>query len=829
VASGERLPIRPVSIKFLGRCELRSPVGDGQLLTNAKTALLLARLAMPLGQAHDRKRLTELLWPDRGEPQASASLRQSLWTLRKAVGEDAPSPIIADRSSVRLDPAAVEVDTMVFERLIRSGTTDDLARAAEIYHGDYLSEVDLEDEDSLAVFLFERQRLRELALSGLKSLIGMRIKVGEADAALEIAHRALTIDPLQEDIHAAIIRLHRDRGRPGLARDQYEACREILRRELDIAPSAEIEALRKSLGATPERSVAPDLAGPMSPPSPPAGVEPSPPRWTRPRPSFLAAGLAAIAVLLLAFYLFQTSRSELPLHTAVADTRPSLLVLPFEDTSTVGPQVAFAAGLTDSLITDLSKVSGLFVIAAETSRLIAGRGVPAEQQAAKLGVGFAVKGTVQRSPNGVQVAVELVRAGTGAVIWAKQYERQGADLFEVQFDIVRRIAASLAVDLSDRERRIIDRVPTRNLEAQDYYQRAEYQVAGLTEAESFRRALTAYRRAFELDPDFAEAYAGYARIAATVWRRDYSEILSSAVARHEAYDAAGKAMQLDPENARAYEVLSIIQAVEGEHQLAVDSAHKAVDFQPGDAEAHANLATVLFFAGDLDGAAAEVSKARKLNPALSTDLRLISAMVAFAQHHYPIAIAEFNAIRESVQRSDLVLEHLAAAYAYLGDIAKAKAIVSELKEVLPITNLGYYAVLHENIGTPEQTAHFIEGLRRAGIPEWPFNDRRREEDRLSSDELRALIAKPTWKGKLANGVDFVQYFDHTGSFAYGSTTSLLTGRVEIRDGQLCQIIEGYLLNRPSCGYVFRNDSPDHPTGTLAYVSIDAAKYFTVLE
>ena len=198
------------------------------------------------------------------------------------------------------------------------------------------------------------------------------------------------------------------------------------------------------------------------------------------------------------------------------------------------------------------------------------RGIPAQQQAATLGVDYAVKGTVQRSQNEVRVTAELVQAGTGTTIWAKHYQRKGADLFEVQDDIVRGIAASLTVELSDRERRTINRIPTRNLEAQDYYRRAEYQVTGLTEAESFRRALAAYRRAFELDPDFADAYAGYARIAATVWRRDFNEIMSSAVARHDAYDAAGKAMQLDPENARAYEVLSIIQAVEGEHQIAVD-------------------------------------------------------------------------------------------------------------------------------------------------------------------------------------------------------------------------------------------------------------------
>jgi adenylate cyclase len=231
--------------------------------------------------------------------------------------------------------------------------------------------------------------------------------------------------------------------------------------------------------------------------------------------------------------------------------------------------------------------------------------------------------------------------------------------------------------------------------------------------------------------------------------------------------------------------------------------------------------------GDLEGAAAEVEIARNLNPALPPDLRLISGMVAFAQHHYPVAITEFSAIQTVLPRSELVLEHLAAAYAYLGDTAKARSIVAELMQVVPIANLGFYAVLSENTGTPDLTAHFIKGLRLAGIPDWPFNDQRDQKDRLTKDELGSLVRGSVWKGKLANGVEFVQYFDHAGGFAYGSTTSLLTGRAEIRNDQLCQVIEGYLLNHPTCGYVYRAAAPNGPPGTLAYVSIDAVKYFSV--
>lgn len=824
--------MQTVSIRFLGRFELQTPSGEIQQSIGAKPVLLLARLAMPPGHAHDRKRLTEFLWPDRGEAQALASLRQSLWTLRKALGPAEASHIIADRSSIRLDPDAVAVDAVLFERLVRSGEKEDLERAIAIYRGDFLEEHGLDDEEGHQPLLFERRRLRELALSGLKSLAALRARSGDPEGAIEALQRALTFDPLQEEAYAAIIRLHRDMGLLGLARDQYDDYREILARELGIAPSEEIEALRKSLGvpqataATPTRGT-PAAAPAGPPPDPPAPAHPNP--ASRSRPTLLVAGIGAVAALiLLLFFQANGAGFNLKARPKGLDSRPSLVVLPFEDMSVDGQQAEVAAGLTDDLIVDLSKISGLFVIAPETSRSMQDARVSSREAAELLGVDYAVTGTVRRFRGMVRVTAQLIEAETGRALWTDRFDRNAADIFDVQDKVVQRIAASLRVDLSDEERRIVTRIPTDNLEAHDFYLRAEYQIAGMPEAEALRRSLAGYQRAIELDPGFAEAHVGYARLAVTVWRRDFSEIMSSGIAKNEAYAAAGKALELDSGNAGAYEVLSIIQAIEGEHRLAVASARKAVDLQPNDAEAHTNLANVLYIKGDLDEAQAELAVAQRLNPALPTELRLVSATVAFAQGRYADAVTELNAVRESVPRNELVLEHLAAAYAYLGDTDNVQATVAELRNILPITNLGYYSVLRATVGTKDQLARFIEGLRRAGIPEWPYGEARRPEDRLGPAELRAVVAGPLWTGKLENGVDFVEYFDHAGNIAYRSPSSLLTGRATVDGDRLCQVIEGYLLDRPSCGYVYRNArSADHPSESYVYVSIDAVKYFSI--
>ena len=824
--------MKSVLIKVLGRFELPASAGGRDLIGGAKPILLMAQLALPPGQVHDRKRLAAQLWPDRAEAQALASLRQALWSLRRALGEGENQPLLAERASISLDPAAVEVDAVAFERLIRRGGKEDLEAAVQLYRGDLLAEFELDDEEGHAPLLFERRRLKEMALTGMKSLAVQRSAAGDFDGAVEMAQRALAEDPLQEDVHALLIRFYRDQGRLGLARDQYEACRSRLRRELNVAPSAEIEALRQSIGAKPApvevqapalklNSETPVLAPPQSAQHAPLQYWPA---------HSLTLVVSAVALVVVLLVLFRTSGSDPPLavQAKVSDTRPSLVVLPFEDISIDHQQAEFASGLTDDLITDLSKVSALFVLAPETSRSINDPALSAQDMARNLGVDYAVKGTVRRSRGMIRVTAQLLAAETGVAVWAERYDRQDAELFAVQDDLVQRIVTSLQVKLTDRERQTLARIPTRNLEAHDLYLRAEYQNVGLTEPESLVRSVAAYHRAISLDPSFAEAYAGLARAATTIWRRDYSEIMSSAMARQEAYEAAGRALELDPQNARAYEVLSIIQVVEGETQVAVASAKQAVDLQPSDAEAHTNLANVLYLAGDLAAAQEEVDLGRRLNPALSSELRLVSAGVAFAQKRYADAVAEFTDLGTSVPRNEFVLEHLAAAYAYLGDVTKARAAVAELKEVLPITNLRFYSVLGEGIGTPEQRAHFIEGLRQAGIPEWPYSDQRPLADRLGGEDLRALVSGRTWEGTLKNGVGFVQFFDKTGKFAYRSSSSLLSGHVTVEDDRLCQVIEGYLLNRQTCGHVYRDAADvNNPRLTYAYISIDALKYFSV--
>ncbi len=237
--------------------------------------------------------------------------------------------------------------------------------------------------------------------------------------------------------------------------------------------------------------------------------------------------------------------------------KPSVAVLPFINVSGDSEQDHLAQGLTDDLITELSKVSGLFVIARHSVFAVQNDAGKIQDVAAELGVHYVLEGTLQRAGTRLRINVKLIDALTGLSMWAERYDRQYADLFAVQDDVTGKIISALEVELSEGERTQLERIPSDNLEAYDYYMRAEQEGLIYSDVDTYRRTLSYYQRAIDLDPNFADAHAGIARVAVDVWRNDYNFLWSAAVARKIAYDAAGQALKLDPNNARAHTVLAL--------------------------------------------------------------------------------------------------------------------------------------------------------------------------------------------------------------------------------------------------------------------------------
>src|SRR5262245_37870973 len=212
-----------------------------------KERALLALLAIPPGEPRTRDKLAGLLWSDRGDSQARDSLKQAVFKLRKSLDGVQPSPLLADRESVRLERAAVAVDVVEFEKLIGDGTMESLSRAEALYRGDLLDGLDLRDPAFDEWLLMERQRLRDLARETLAKLVDWHMSAGAHDQAAAAARRLLAIDPLREVAHRALMQIYTAQGQTALALKQYQLCRDVLQAELSVRPEAETERLYQSI------------------------------------------------------------------------------------------------------------------------------------------------------------------------------------------------------------------------------------------------------------------------------------------------------------------------------------------------------------------------------------------------------------------------------------------------------------------------------------------------------------------------------------------------------------------------------------------------------
>jgi|GEM_PF-509569 len=263
-------------LTLLGGLRLSPAEGrEAVVLPTRKARALLAYLASPPGRAHPRDKLAALFWGDRPDSQARASLRQELYRLRGALARVEPTALRLIDDTVALDQASVEVDVLLFERLVTEGTPAALEAALALYQGELLDGIAPDAPAFEEWLLGERERLREQAIEAMASLLAHQRSTGALEAAVQTGLRLLALEPAQESVHRAVIRLHLRLGRRGAARRQYQLCLDTLQRELGAEPAAETQQLyQEILRAAPtagelERSAIAELSPPPTGAVPP--------------------------------------------------------------------------------------------------------------------------------------------------------------------------------------------------------------------------------------------------------------------------------------------------------------------------------------------------------------------------------------------------------------------------------------------------------------------------------------------------------------------------------------------------------------------------------
>jgi len=256
-----------LSLQLFGGFRAWLRPGHAVRLPTRKAEALIAYLAIPPGQPHGRDKLASLLWGERPEAQARASLRQTLLRVRRAVGADEGDCLHVGANGIALDPNTVGVDVVAFEQAVASASPDGLAQAAALYRGDLLAGLALDEPPFEDWLLAERERLRELALEALARLLADQRTANRPEAAVQTALQLATLDPLQEAVHRSLMRLYLQLGRRGMALRQYQRCVAILRRELNVEPETETkrlyqEILRARTVSAPEPSAQRASSGP---------------------------------------------------------------------------------------------------------------------------------------------------------------------------------------------------------------------------------------------------------------------------------------------------------------------------------------------------------------------------------------------------------------------------------------------------------------------------------------------------------------------------------------------------------------------------------------
>ena len=426
----------------------------------------------------------------------------------------------------------------------------------------------------------------------------------------------------------------------------------------------------------------------------------------------------------------------------------------------------------------------------------------------------------------------MVEATNKRLVWSETFDRSPDDVLRVQDELTASIAARLLGyqrDLPEEKRNKLQRKPpTDNLEAYDYYLQAETLGRGWSATQDRDEALALYQKAIALDPKFADAYAGYARIVADTWLYQLATAGTPIpIARKQAYEFASRALALDAENPRPYFILSTLQSADGRHDQAIDSARQGISLQPNNAEGYAYLAGALTFAGRHSEALAAMESALRTDPKPPPQLRADFGWVLFYNHDYERALQELEKAREGGVR---YLDTIAAVYVKLGRPTDAHRTVREMLTLDIAANLEFLRVQYSHFKRKEDLDHLIDALREAGLSEWPYGYSGRPELRLNASEVTALTLGRRWKGDRLRVGPFVQEVSQNGTFAYRDLESLVTGSASVEGNALCQRSESVLMDRKHCGIVYRNpDGTPELKDEYVYASPNGIFRFSVMK
>ncbi len=392
--------------------------------------------------------------------------------------------------------------------------------------------------------------------------------------------------------------------------------------------------------------------------------------------------------------------------------KPSIAVLPFTNMSGDAEQEYFSDGMTEDLITDLSKISALFVIARNSSFAYKGKSVKVQEIGRDLGVRFVLEGSIRKSGNRVRITAQLIDAESGGHLWADRFDRDLTDIFATQDEVVEKIVRALAVTLTHGEEKRLGRRGTANVAAYEASLRARELLSRSTR-EGIAQARAMYHRAIELDPTYAVPHAGLAATGVSNYVSDWTDDPEAELGQSERW--ARRALELDDAEPFAHMALGSVMLWRRDHDGALAEFHRMIELDPNFAQGYSATGLALMYAGRAAEAIEPFALSMRLDPHYPSIVLHFVAQANFSLGNYGTAAKQLMERISRTPGTDSSRMMLAACYGHLGRTEDARTAWAELLKVNPDFSLEQRArVLPYK--DPRDFARIAEGLAKAGLP-----------------------------------------------------------------------------------------------------------------
>jgi TolB-like protein/Flp pilus assembly protein TadD len=550
IGTGE-LGVCRLDLALLGPFSAGGAGGKALAISAKKNRALLTVLALSPGMAASRERLAGLLWGDSPDEQARSSLRQSLAALRKELGDTNEAILQVKDDTVRLCTTTVAVDVTAFLKAGQADEIEALRQAASLYRGELLSDFGNREEGFEGWLSIERAQLRQEAIRILEKLTWLE----SGNERLAVAQKLVALDPLREASQRLLMHSLFCLGERGLALKQFDDLKNLLRDELGVEPAAETKQLA----------------------------------------SQLAEGVA-----------FRPDGTAEPL-SAKRGEKPVVAVLPFSNMSGDPEQDYFADGMTEDIITDLSRFSGISVVARNTVFAYKGKTPNVREVCLRHNARAILEGSIRKSGQRVRITAQLTDGASGTHLWADRYDRELTDIFALQDEIAQAIVAQLRIKLLPGEG-AAEHAATTKFDAYNCYVKGRHFFhVGTKQALKLARKM--FGMAVVLDPSYAKAFAGIALCDARL--RSWHGVEISIA---DMLTAATRALAMDENLAEAQTAYGIATAQDGRLAEAATSFEKAIALDPESYDAHFFYAWYSLANGNVDKSAALYRRATELRP-----------------------------------------------------------------------------------------------------------------------------------------------------------------------------------------------------------------------